>query len=287
MKKLEKKKMYVICGLLLLAFSLWACFGQSFGMKNYEEVNFATGMVTAKALRVRQGPGLQYKIITKVYQNQYIRVFAKIGNWYVIQTDQDIVGVVYADYIKPIYPHVQASTTKEGSKEDKEKSDEGGSVEAEKQEQPKEETSSNSNSSSGENQTNEEQTSTLTEDEQEVLDRINQARKDAGLNALEIDDDVQNACRLKAKDMVEKDYFSHQSPTYGSPFDLLKKQEISYKVAGENIAGNSSNEKAVESWMNSENHKKNILNNAYNYTGIAVVNSQKYGKIYVQIFIGK
>lgn len=63
--------------------------------------------------------------------------------------------------------------------------------------------------------------------------------------------------------------------------------KISYKTAGENIAGNSSNTKAVIAWMNSSGHKANILNSSYNYTGIGVVKSPKYGKIYVQMFIGK
>ena len=54
-----------------------------------------------------------------------------------------------------------------------------------------------------------------------------------------------------------------------------------------NIAVNADSKKAVEAWMNSESHKNNILNNAYNYTGVAVVSSSKYGKIFVQMFIGK
>ena len=87
--------------------------------------------------------------------------------------------------------------------------------------------------------------------------------------------------------MVENNYFSHTSPTYGSPFDMMKSYGIKYKAAGENIAGNSSNSGAVNAWMNSEGHKANILSNNYNYTGLAVVSSPKYGKIYVQMFIGK
>lgn len=82
-------------------------------------------------------------------------------------------------------------------------------------------------------------------------------------------------------------YFSHQSPTYGSPFDMLKSFKISYKSAGENIAANSSNSGAVNAWMNSSGHRANILSSNYNYTGIGVVSSSKYGKIYVQQFIGK
>lgn len=87
--------------------------------------------------------------------------------------------------------------------------------------------------------------------------------------------------------MVDNDYFAHESPTYGSPFEMIKSNQITYRAAGENIAGNADSKKAVEAWMNSESHKNNILNNAYNYTGVAVVSSSKYGKIFVQMFIGK
>ena len=97
----------------------------------------------------------------------------------------------------------------------------------------------------------------------------------------------ENVARIKAQDMVNSGYFSHTSPTYGSPFDMLKSFKVSYRTAGENIAGNSTNTGAVNAWMNSEGHKANILNNSYNYTGIAVVSSPKYGKIYVQMFIGR
>ena len=87
--------------------------------------------------------------------------------------------------------------------------------------------------------------------------------------------------------MVANNYFSHTSPTYGSPFDMLKNFKVSYRTAGENIAGNATNSGAVNAWMNSSGHKANILNNSFNYTGIGVVKSPKYGKIYVQMFIGK
>lgn len=98
---------------------------------------------------------------------------------------------------------------------------------------------------------------------------------------------MQRVARIKAQDMVDNKYFDHNSPTYGSPFDMLKSFKISYKAAGENIAGNSSNSAAVTAWMNSSGHKANILNGNYNYTGIGVVKSPKYGKMYVQLFIGK
>ena len=68
---------------------------------------------------------------------------------------------------------------------------------------------------------------------------------------------------------------------------MLKSYKVSYNTAGENIAGNSSNSGAVNAWMNSSGHRANILNKSFNYTGIGVVNSPKYGKVYVQMFIGK
>ena len=64
-------------------------------------------------------------------------------------------------------------------------------------------------------------------------------------------------------------------------------QRVSYQTAGENIAGNSSNSAAVKAWMNSAGHKANILNGNFNYTGIGVVSGSKYGKIYVQLFVGR
>ena len=68
---------------------------------------------------------------------------------------------------------------------------------------------------------------------------------------------------------------------------MIKSFKISYNTAGENIAGNSSNSSAVTAWMNSTGHRSNILNSSFNQTGIGVVKGSKYGKIYVQMFIGK
>lgn len=228
-------------------------FNKSFGMQHYEKLDFVTGIVTATTLNVRQGPSTSYNIVTQIHKNEYIRVFAKIGNWYVIQTDKDYIGAVNTNYVRPIYP------SKENTN------------------------SQNANS----NNTLQGKTTQLTNDEKETLNLINEQRTSVGLQPLQIDDELQNVARIKAQDMVDNNYFSHTSPTYGSPFDMIKKFGITYKTAGENIAGNSTNSGAVNAWMNSSGHKANILNNSYNYTGLAVVTSPKYGKIYVQMFMGK
>ena len=105
--------------------------------------------------------------------------------------------------------------------------------------------------------------------------------------ALKFDAELQRVAKIKAQDLVNNNYFSHNSPTYGSPFDMMKSFGIKYKTAGENIAGNSTLKGAVTAWMNSQGHRDNILSNAYNYTGIGVVESPVYGKVMVQMFIGK
>lgn len=202
--------------------------------------------------------GTNYPVVARVNKNEYIRVFAGVGNWYIVQVEGDYVGAVSKQYIKAVYPNSGGSSTGGGS-------------------------TGSSTGGSG-NTTN---TSGLTADELEVFNLINEQRTKNGLSALKIDSEVQNVARIKAKDMVNNNYFSHTSPTYGSPFEMLNSFKVSYKTAGENIAGNSSNSAAVTAWMNSSGHKANILNSSFNYTGIGVVNGSKYGKIYVQMFIGK
>lgn len=122
---------------------------------------------------------------------------------------------------------------------------------------------------------------------QTAIELINEARVKNGLPRLETTDLLTATAQAKATDMVKNNYFSHQSPTYGSPFEMMQNAGISYKVAGENIAGNESVENAIASWLASEEHKTNLLSNAYNYVGIGVEKSDTYGYIIVAMFIGK
>ena len=251
MKVITMKKKNILKVMIIVIFTLMICkYTTSFGMQHYYNVDFSTGLVTATELNVRSGPGTQYKIVTTVKKNEYIRVFAGVGNWYIVQVEGDYIGAVSQKYVKPIYP-----------------------------------SSSNTGTSTGSGQTT--TTASMNADEKEVFDLINKQRTNNGLQALKVDNKVQRVARIKAQDMVDNNYFAHESPIYGSPFNMLKNFKISYKTAGENIAANSSNSGAVTSWMNSSGHKANILNSNFNYTGIGVVSSSKYGKIFVQMFIGK
>ena len=69
---------------------------------------------------------------------------------------------------------------------------------------------------------------------------------------------------------MDNNYFSHNSPTYGSPFEMMKSFSISYKAAGENIAGNSTLQGAVTAWMNSPTHKANIMDVEFVSGAIAI-----------------
>ncbi len=257
--KIKRKTIFKFSGLIVFVLII-GMFTNSFSMQNYYNTGFSTGLVTATTLNVRSGPGTWYRIVTTVKKNEYIRVFAGVGDWYIVQVEGDYVGAVSKKYIKPIYPKTSSSS--------------GGS------------NTSGSSTGTGSNNagTN---NSTLSSDELEVFNLINQQRASNGLAALKIDNEVQNVAKIKAKDMVQNNYFSHDSPIYGTPFNMLNSFKVSYKSAGENIAGNSSNKAAVTAWMNSSGHRANILNSSYNYTGIGVVSSKTYGKIYVQMFIGK
>lgn len=126
----------------------------------------------------------------------------------------------------------------------------------------------------------------LTADEKQMFDLVNQERAQQGLAPLKVNMELQKLARLKAKDMIDKNYFSHQSPTYGSPFDMMKRYGVQYRTAGENIAGNSSVQGAHTSLMNSDGHRKNILNSAFTEAGIGIVDGGSYGKMFVQMFKG-
>ncbi|MCM3601255.1 CAP domain-containing protein [Robertmurraya korlensis] len=128
-------------------------------------------------------------------------------------------------------------------------------------------------------------TSALSVYEQKVVDLTNQERAKNGLAALKVDTALSKVAREKSLDMSKNGYFSHTSPTYGSPFDMMKQFGVSYQNAGENIAmGQRTPEEVVQAWMNSEGHRKNILNANFNYIGVGYVESGNY---WTQMFIGK
>ncbi|WP_313890795.1 CAP domain-containing protein [Psychrobacillus sp.] len=120
---------------------------------------------------------------------------------------------------------------------------------------------------------------------QEVVNLTNKERAKAGLKALQMDTKLTQSAQAKSQDMKNKNYFSHTSPTYGSPFDQMKSFGVTYKSAAENIAmGQRSATEVVNAWMKSPGHKANIMNPSYTHIGVGLSNSGYY---WTQQFIGK
>jgi uncharacterized YkwD family protein/spore coat assembly protein SafA len=124
--------------------------------------------------------------------------------------------------------------------------------------------------------------------EEQVLNLVNQERQKAGLKPLAMDWELSRVARTKSQDMAQKNYFSHQSPTYGSPFDMMKQFGISFRMAGENIAsGQRTPEEVMQSWMNSQGHRANILKPEYTHLGVGYYRGGSYGHMWTQMFIAK
>ncbi len=222
---------------------------------------FTQGTCTASVLNFRQGPSTDYPVICKLVKGQNVQILAKVGNWYACYDPKTgCCGAVSGNYLKLTGTAPAPKTTPMASPKPSPKPSAVPSVPVDTQ---------------------------LSQDEQTLLNLVNKARANAGAGALSADSGVMKTARLKAKDMVDNNYFSHQSPTYGSPFDMMKDFGVTFMTAGENIAGNRTVEGAFNAWMGSSGHKANILNPKFNFCGIGIVPSPTYGKILVQQFIGR
>lgn len=121
--------------------------------------------------------------------------------------------------------------------------------------------------------------------EKEVVRLVNEERTKNGLKPLTYDWELGRVARIKSQDMRDNKYFSHTSPTYGSPFQMMKSFGIKYRSAGENIARGQRTPKAVvDAWMNSSGHRANILNPSFTHIGVGYVSNGSY---WTQMFVGR
>ncbi|CJG20112.1 uncharacterized protein%2C YkwD family [Streptococcus pneumoniae] len=149
-----------------------------------------------------------------------------------------------------------------------------------------EQTQQKTKAQQSENTDKSEQTKDASQFEQKVVDLVNQERQKQGLKPLTLNKKLSDVARAKSKDMMDKGYFDHNSPTYGSPFDMMKQFGIEYTTAGENIAkGQQSPEDVMNAWMNSDGHRKNILNPDFTEIGVGYVKGDT--TYWTQQFIGK
>ncbi|WP_425462721.1 CAP domain-containing protein [Melghirimyces algeriensis] len=132
------------------------------------------------------------------------------------------------------------------------------------------------------------ETKSLSAFEKKVVELVNKERAKQGLRPLKSHVELSSVARKKSADMRDHNYFSHNSPTYGSPFDMMKRFGIKYRGAGENIAaGQATPEAVMKSWMNSSGHRANILNPDFTHIGVGYVKGGSYGCYWTQQFITK
>ncbi|MBU9723720.1 hypothetical protein KS407_20070 [Bacillus alkalicola] len=163
-----------------------------------------------------------------------------------------------------------------GDKGNKDASKSDSNSESKEEAKPKEETKPKSSGTSP----------NASQFEQEVLSLVNDIRKADGLAAFKTDGTLSAVARTKSEDMRDNKYFSHTSPTYGSPFDMMAHYGLSYSRAGENIAGGQASAAAVvDSWMNSDGHRANILNGDFTHMGVGYASGGDYRHYWTQLFM--
>lgn len=117
----------------------------------------------------------------------------------------------------------------------------------------------------------------ITDYEKEVVRLVNKARAENGLSSLTMDWQLSRVARYKSQDMHDNRYFSHTSPVYGTPFEMIKNFGLSFRTAGENIAmGQKTPQAVVNAWMNSSGHRANILNPNFRKIGVGYVSDGNY-----------
>lgn len=121
--------------------------------------------------------------------------------------------------------------------------------------------------------------------ENQVINLTNQQRSKAGLKPLKANWELSRVARHKSEEMANLNYFSHTSPRYGSPFDMIRAFGISFRAAGENIAkGQTSPDEVVQAWMNSSGHRANILKPEFTEIGVGY---SANGHLWTQQFISR
>jgi len=260
--------------------------------------------VTADTLDVKSGLGNNFSTITTLKKNDIVNVLDDVNDWYVIQLDDNQVGAIDSFKTTPVVLEggneneaQQPQPAEQPQSEDQVPIEHKTNQELQQQQQEQQQTqqpAQEQQQTQQNQQTNQPQPSRQTttptrlgSQEQRMVDLVNQERTKNGLAPLTVDLELSRVAAIKSQDMADNNYFSHNSPTYGSPFDMMDKFNIKYLHAGENLAGNSSVESAHTALMNSSGHRQNILSPDFTHIGIGIRPSDRYGYIYTQMFISK
>lgn len=220
--------------------------------------------VTTDTLEVKSGAGNSFSTIAVLKKGNVVKVLAQVNEWYVIRLDDNRLGSIDSAKTTPVVKEEPQPTTPDETTQPQETQ-----PPAENPKPPVEPDTS------------------LSAMEQQMVNQVNQERSKNNLNPLAVEPELTRMARVKAQDMVDNDYFSHNSPTYGSPFDMMDQFGIQYLTAGENLALNATVAKAHQALMNSSGHRKNILNPNFTHIGIGIKKKDSNSYIFVQAFIGR
>lgn len=268
-----KRSNVVVCFLLLLL--LTACGNQAQTQSEskessiYQVSEVQNCRVTADRLDVKSGAGESFQTVGTLRKGDEVDVIGQIDDWYVIQLDNNKVGCIDTGSTQPIVKDEAAAPVPQTTQL------------PQNPQQPQAQAQSlNTNPSvqAGDDEATR---------ESRMVELVNAERRKNNLPALKVDPEVTKVARIKSQDMVDNNYFSHNSPTYGSPFDMLRSFGINFLYAGENLALNNTVEGAHEGLMNSSGHRQNILNPNFTHIGIGVKPKDRNSFIFTQMFIGK
>ena len=280
--------------------------------------------ITAETADVRTGTGHTFDTVGTLRRDDVVKVLSEVENWYVVQLDNNTVGSIETTNATPVVMEDDRAVTPPGINPNTTLTDTTGGIDrnqlfdprrspdAEDATQPND-TPTPAPDLTGEpqvprgtggtegtgtnaapqpeiantNRTANDTAGNLSNMAAQLVALVNSERQKNGLPALSADTEVARVAGIKSQDMVDNDYFSHNSPTYGSPFEMLDSFGIKYLHAGENLAGHQTVQSAHDALMNSAGHRQNILSNDYTHIGIGVRQSNRYGYVFTQLFISK
>ena len=250
----------VKCCMLVMVFALLVVIftSNSFASDDgADEFNQRIGSATVSVtdLNMRTGPGTEFRAICTLEKSSAVKILGEYGNWFAVYdyatnqigfVDGKFISIVSSDSInEPKVPDEEAPSISEDIITPENADD----------------------------------------DAVRLLNLTNNVRSEAGAGRVEYSEELSKVAYDKARDMVVNNYFSHKSPSYGTPFEMMTSYGIDFSAAAENIAGNQTVDGAFYAWMNSDSHSANIKNGDFTKMGIGVYTSPVYGKIIVQLFM--
>jgi uncharacterized YkwD family protein len=220
--------------------------------------------ITANKANIKAGCSNTTPVVQSTAKGTNFDVISEVSDWYALKLPNNNIGFVSKQECKPIVVEDNKPSIP-----------------------PQSSVAAPQGSTTAKTPAAKTNTSTLTAAEQQMLKLLNDARAQNNLSPLKVDMNLTNVARIKAQDMIDNKYFSHNSPKYGNPFDMMKSFGVKYIQAGENIAGNQSVQNAENALMNSPGHRKNILSPDFTHIGIGIQKGGPYGNMFSQMFISK